>query len=100
MYSDNEYFTTKEFAEDYLAKWKLRVQKMEEAELKEMEERPHDPLNILRREMRKPLSELTSDDKKEIQMLRAYASGLIDTGEEKEFEGVMKTIDSIRTRGR
>tara|TARA_R100001015_G_C4627660_1_gene187317 strand:- start:1460 stop:1705 length:246 start_codon:yes stop_codon:yes gene_type:complete len=60
----------------------------------------------LEREMKRSLSELSIDDKKEIQKLRAFASGLIDIllmkegkgGEEKQFEDAMKTIDNIRTK--
>ena len=85
------------------------ILKMDKAKIKDLIEREMllvDMEDLLEREMKMSLSELSIDDKKEIQKLRAYASGLLDIlymkegkgGEEKQFEDAMKMIDNIRTK--
>tara|TARA_R100001440_G_scaffold9853_1_gene18224 strand:- start:1016 stop:1294 length:279 start_codon:yes stop_codon:yes gene_type:complete len=85
------------------------ILKMDKAKMKDLIEREMllvDMEDLLEREMKRSLSELSIDDKKEIQKLRAYASGLLDIlymkegkgGEEKQFEDAMKMIDNIRTK--
>ena len=85
------------------------ILKMDKAKIKDLIEREMllvDMEDLLEREMKRSLSELSIDDKKEIQKLRAYASGLLDIlymkegkgGEEKQFEDAMKMIDNIRTK--
>jgi len=85
------------------------ILKTDKAKMKDLIEREMllvDMEDLLEREMKRSLSELSIDDKKEIQMLRAYASGLLDTllmeeekgGEEKQFEDAMEMIDNIRTK--
>ena len=84
----------------------LKLDKVKMKDLIEREMLLVDMEDLLERELKRPLSELSIDDKKEIQMLRAYASGLLDIlymdeekgGEEKQFEDTMKTIDNIRRK--
>ena len=91
--------------------WKnlLKMDKAKQKDMKDLLEREMslvDMEDLLESELKRSLSELSIDDKKEIQKLRAYASGLLDIlhmeegkgGEEKQFEDAMKEIDNIRTK--